>query len=73
MGDDRISWNTDWRSGSSNSFNDWAVPKFDKESGKTIIEIIDFTTIGRSESNAAGSREALFSRIWNLLIDQVDR
>jgi hypothetical protein len=49
------------------------VPKFDKDSGKAIIEIIDFTTIGRGEQNAGGSRETLFSRLWNLLIDQVDR
>ena len=72
MGDHHITWSVGWRNTSSNSFNGWATPTFDKERGVPTVEISDFNMSRRSDA-FDGSYEAFFSLLWDLVIDQVER
>jgi TIR domain-containing protein len=73
MGDDHITWNINWRCASSNSFNGWAVPTFDKERGQAAVDVNDLASMGRNQEELDGSYGGFFKYLWGLLIDQIER
>jgi TIR domain len=72
MGDDHITWSTNWRI-SSNSFNGWATPTFDKGSSESVIEVNDMAGMMTGNDGGARSYEAFFTLLWDRLIEQVER
>jgi hypothetical protein len=73
MGDDHITWSTNWRRGSANSFNGWAVRRFDKKQGQAVIEVQDLGGMMSGEPAGDGSYEAFFSLLWHKVIEQIER
>ena len=72
MGDDYITWSTNYRLSSENSFNGWAKPVFDKQVGVNAVEISDMGRIGRGDAGNA-SYEDFFTRLWELLVEQIEQ
>ncbi len=62
-----------WRNHSSNSFNGWATPKFDKDRGQAIIDISDFGSMLHGEPSPGSSYDDFFQHLWGLLIEQIER
>ncbi len=73
LGDDHITWSTNWRSGSSTSFNGWATPKFDKDRGLAVIEVNDMAGMVAGGADGDKSYEAFFALLWDKLIEQIER
>lgn len=72
-GDDQIVWSLGWRNYSSNSFNGWASPKFDKDRGQSTIDISDFGSMLHGERGPGSSYDDFFQHLWGLLIEQIER
>lgn len=75
MGDDKITWRIGHRQNLSSGVNGWAVPKFDREHGRSVIEISDLASFGGGQGTdlSAASDEEFFKLLWGLLIDQIER
>lgn len=73
ISDSQISWSLDWRTGSSNSYNGWGTPKFDKESGQPIVDVQDFGSMLHGEDKPGSSYEDFFNHLWGLLVEQIER
>lgn len=75
MGDDHLTWSVGLpRTMSGNSFNGWATPAFDRETGQSVIEVNDMaSSFGGTQSRDGGlSYEAYFDLMWGKVIDQVE-
>jgi hypothetical protein len=70
MGDDHLTWSLSYRN-PSNSFNGWASPTYDKESGLTLMEVSDMANVGREDRRT--SYEGFFEILWDKVVDQVER
>lgn len=71
MGDDRVTWSTNFQMSSGNSFNGWAKVVFDVESNSNLISISDFTSF--NDNNDAGfTYEEFFNVLWGKVVDQVE-
>jgi TIR domain len=71
MGDDKITWLTGYRNfGTSNAFNGYATPRFDKERGQAVVDVNDFPMFGRSTSD--GTYDGFFDLLWGKLVDQIE-
>jgi TIR domain len=76
MGDDRITWSAGLPRGfSPNSFNGWAVPAFDREAGKPVIEVMDMAGSFSGGGNGDGkqSYSSFFELLWAKVIEQIER
>ncbi len=71
MGDDHLTWSVGYRS-QSNSWNGWASPTYDKESGESLIEVSDMANFG-SDGRGRMSNEGFFEVLWDKIVDQVER
>jgi len=72
FGDDKITWSIGYRNLSS-GINGWVTPTFDKERGMTVLDIQDFSMTHHGGSAENGTEEALFSFLWDKLIEQIER
>jgi hypothetical protein len=73
MGDDHITWSTGYSQFSSNSFNGWATPKFDKDRNEAIVEVNDIASLGRGPAEPVSTYQSFFDLLWGILVDQVER
>jgi hypothetical protein len=69
MSDDQITWSFGRHRGRSSGVNGWATPKFDKERGRTVIELSDF---GYGGSDHLLSEEKFFQYLWGKMIDDIE-
>lgn len=72
IGDDHITWLTGIQNFSSNGFNGWATPKFDKELGRGVIEVSDMAGLGGGHQGDL-SNEQFFSALWEMLVTQIEQ
>jgi hypothetical protein len=73
MGDDHITWSTNYSMGSSNSFNGWATPVFDKERGEALVEVSDMAHMMTSRDDGAVTYDEFVALLWERLVEQVER
>jgi len=71
MGDDHLTWLVGRRFDiSSNGFNGWATPVYNKEQGITQVQVSDFG--GLSQNEQALSYEEFFDNLWSKVVDQIE-
>jgi len=71
MGDDKITWLVGYRNyGAANSFNGFAIPRFDKERGQAIVDVTDYNFL--SNDMFDGSFDGFFDMLWGKLVDQIE-
>jgi TIR domain len=71
MGDDKITWLVGYRNyGASNSFNGFAIPRFDKERGQAVVDVTDYNLLGNDRFD--GSYDGFFDILWSKLVDQIE-
>jgi TIR domain len=72
IGDDHITWSTNYTTSSSNSYNGWATPTYDKGREQALIEISDMTGMMTGQGEGA-TYDEFVALLWERLIEQVER
>jgi hypothetical protein len=70
MGDDKITWLVGYRHFTTNSFNGFATPRFDKERGQAIVDVNDYSSFGKETPGS--TYDGFFDMLWGKLVDQVE-
>jgi hypothetical protein len=76
MGDDHLTWSVGVpRTFTGNGFNGWAMPVFDREAGKPVIEVNDMASSFRVSGGTNGglTHEDFFQLMWGKVIEQIER
>ena len=72
MGDDHITWSVGYSQFSSNSFNGWATPKFDRDRNEAIVEVNNIASLGGGHAEPDGTYQSFFDLLWGILVDQIE-
>jgi hypothetical protein len=76
MGDDKLTWSVGIPSAfSASSFNGWAMPAFDRENGKPVIEVNDMASpfSGSKSTDGGLTYEDFLQLMWAKVIEQIER
>lgn len=74
LGDDKITWHEGYQDfGGSSSFNGWATPIYDKESGTAALNVSDLNGFMRGSGNGILSYDDFFDLLWDKVIKQVEQ
>jgi TIR domain len=73
MGDDHITWSTNYTTGGSSSFNGWATPAFDKDHSEAVVEVSDMAGVMTGQGEGAVIYDQFVALLWEKLIEQIER
>ena len=74
MGDDKLTFGLGHHRGLTSGINGWAQPFFNKQTGRPMLKMFDYSVLGGLGSGERDlTKEELFQALWDRIVDQLER